>query len=201
MIASFFNSHPHKEDDDEHWNTRRDRVFSTHILTRRMTSPSTTLSCLIVFFNSHPHKEDDDCIIFWFYFFFFSTHILTRRMTSGSTVPLLMVGFSTHILTRRMTAEMYHKAQAEAFQLTSSQGGWRYNLFKYYNVSLFFNSHPHKEDDSCSCRIGKLRSFSTHILTRRMTMCTTVVSCIEHFSTHILTRRMTIFIAIFTFAS
>ena len=54
-----------------------------------------------------------------------------------------------------------------------------------------FNSHPHKEDDWSDIDHRKITDFSTHILTRRMT-----IFCIFRirnrcFSTHILTRRMT----------
>ena len=56
--------------------------FSTHILTRRMTS---ACRCSV-----------SNC--------FFSTHILTRRMTEILTQLFENNVFSTHILTRRMTA-------------------------------------------------------------------------------------------------
>ena len=78
---SLFNSHPHKEDDvyvkgdiicisfSTHILTRRmtkpstvnvrNIIFSTHILTRRMTTLSFHLHNYNVLFNSHPHKEDD----------------------------------------------------------------------------------------------------------------------------------------------
>ena len=56
----FFNSHPHKEDDD------------ARLLTIRRN----------IFFNSHPHKEDDKDISFHEFVRDFSTHILTRRMTA-----------------------------------------------------------------------------------------------------------------------
>ena len=56
----FFNSHPHKEDDGAGNGLPFTIMFSTHILTRRMTPQST--KCM------------------WVYVF--STHILTRRMTA-----------------------------------------------------------------------------------------------------------------------
>ena len=77
----------------------------------------------------------------------------------------------------------------------------------------FFNSHPHKEDDSGAHWMRIIRCFSTHILTRRMTMCCPTSGNPQpffnshphkeddiiriyyrnnkSFSTHILTRRMT----------
>ena len=55
----FFNSHPHKEDDGAGNGLPFTIMFSTHILTRRMTLASSRLTTLFAFFNSHPHKEDD----------------------------------------------------------------------------------------------------------------------------------------------
>ena len=98
----FFNSHPHKEDDEERSEVYENGTgFSTHILTRRMT---------IFALN----EKVTAC---------FSTHILTRRMTHDSFVTCLKNRFSTHILTRRMTVDATVRDIREAFQLTSSQGG------------------------------------------------------------------------------
>ena len=101
---SLFNSHPHKEDDVYVKGDISCISFSTHILTRRMTKPSTVNVRNIIFsthiltrrmtqrrdhyvygrciFNSHPHKEDDFCMASVDYKNSFSTHILTRRMTA-----------------------------------------------------------------------------------------------------------------------
>ena len=74
--------------------------FSTHILTRRMTN-SIEIDKTENLFNSHPHKEDDECNgCNWF-----------------------CIDFSTHILTRRMTLWEKLQGTVDAFQLTSSQGG------------------------------------------------------------------------------
>ena len=77
---------------------------------------------------------------------------------------------------------------------------------------ILFNSHPHKEDDRIQRRYLLFGSFSTHILTRRMTKtssptenislfnshphkeddgCYIAFCSITIFSTHILTSRMT----------
>ena len=62
--------------------------------------------------------------------------------------PLVLTSdFSTHILTRRMT----------------------YSSRNILRRQWFFNSHPHKEDDSGSYSCIDSEYFSTHILTRRMT--------------------------------
>ena len=54
-----------------------------------------------------------------------------------------------------------------------------------------FNSHPHKEDDVFIKFIPIPINFSTHILTRRMTLLLVQMQLFMMFSTHILTRRMT----------
>ena len=56
----FFNSHPHEEDDDIAFSFCFHFTFSTHILTRRMTSINFGSRGRFAFFNSHPHEEDDD---------------------------------------------------------------------------------------------------------------------------------------------
>ena len=121
----------------------------------------------------------------------FSTHILTRRMTGVGGEKETAQKFSTHILTRRMTICIVVDELISTFQLTSSQGGWPRtesicSIRKFFNshphkeddfwtsfypVQLrFFNSHPHKEDDVISSGDFWYCMFSTHILTRRMTV-------------------------------
>ena len=60
-----------------------------------------------------------------------------------------------------------------------------------FTVSSFFNSHPHKEDDTADFTPELGNYFSTHILTRRMTSALALAQLQSAFSTHILTRRMT----------
>ena len=57
-------------------------VFSTHILTRRMTVHAVEINIQNLLFNSHPHKEDDLIHLHTPFIIDFSTHILTRRMTA-----------------------------------------------------------------------------------------------------------------------
>ena len=78
------------------------------------------------FFNSHPHKEDD----------------YVDGGYSGSNIL-----FNSHP----------HKEDDVK------------NLQGYKNLCLF-NSHPHKEDDVGFARRVNNERFSTHILTRRMTV-------------------------------
>ena len=142
-------------------------------------------------FNSHPHKEDDRGI---------SSLCKSRSV-------------STHILTRRMTEVIDMKRKLTQFQLTSSQGGWHWNLerlsdhFKFQLTSsqggwripaifvpssLCFNSHPHKEDDSTSyaprMELQLFQLTSSQGGWRRRTIKKFCFICV---STHILTRRMT----------
>ena len=100
------------------------------------------------------------------------------------------------------------------FQLTSSRGGWQWCMLllmkkMYFNshphkeddvesycikfiTIWYFNSHPHKEDDYRRSQSHIPVSISTHILTRRMTRQFQLRKWpAEVISTHILTRRMT----------
>ena len=54
------------------------------------------------------------------------------------------------------------------FQLTSSQGGWHVESW-CTDGRGYFNSHPHKEDDSIQAESISINYISTHILRRRMT--------------------------------
>ena len=132
-----FNSHPHKEDDCVAFNLANHNAFSTHILTRRMTSPFSYGGFGVVvfqltssqggwlmnperrevyqFFNSHPHKEDDQQSLLLYALFYFSTHILTRRMTFERFGGERRTCFSTHILTRRMTAGCDSDGRSDCF--------------------------------------------------------------------------------------
>ena len=147
-ILSYFNSHPHKEDDlklpsataissifqltssQGGWRQIQNqcslyRPISTHILTRRMTSHLHLQNLNHLYFNSHPHKEDDSHPPTQQRLDSISTHILTRRMTVAAEKNFENRVISTHILTRRMT-----QCSTEYRQNTN-----------------YFNSHPHKEDD------------------------------------------------------
>ena len=80
-METYFNSHPHKEDDSKSEVSRIWDAISTHILTKRMTSPNSVA-------------------VAWGYI---STHILTKRMTVEDLRNELVKSISTHILTKRMT--------------------------------------------------------------------------------------------------
>ena len=166
-------------------------LFSTHILTRRMTW---SFICDQLISN-------------------FSTHILTRRMTNsniatrfvktfqltssqGGWRPAAVLPdswyqiFNSHPhkeddidATGEMpTARNFQLTSSQGgwlsqytaagcslfFQLTSSQGGWLFLANQKAHLQ-FFNSHPHKEDDEVESIVWSCMRFSTHILTRRMT--------------------------------
>ena len=82
-LFSYFNSHPHEEDDVLENKFKNIKVISTHILTKRMTMERMNISFVSLI----------------------STHILTKRMTDGTEVYYPSQHISTHILTKRMTEE------------------------------------------------------------------------------------------------
>ena len=99
---------------------------------------------------------------------------------------------STHILTRRMTKIGLIQLEKLIFQLTSSQGGWP-SLQAQKIGEMYFNSHPHKEDDDlCSCIDWVSgRYFNSHPHKEDDTDSGSSLSSYYIISTHILTRRMT----------
>ena len=56
---SYFNSHPHEEDDLGNSSSVTASPISTHILTKRMTVLHCVIGDIKNHFNSHPHEEDD----------------------------------------------------------------------------------------------------------------------------------------------
>ena len=56
---------------------------------------------------------------------------------------------------------------------------------------IYFNSHPHEEDDGISQWKFNGINISTHILTKRMTSGFNYLDKLKDISTHILTKRMT----------
>ena len=166
----YFNSHPHEEDDwSDWWDWRCTENFNSH------PHEEDDLLCNsfpkeLGYFNSHPHEEDDLCpLCSFFHSFDISTHILTKRMTKYLRKIRGLTRISTHILTKRMTPESaldaieagtfqltssrrgwqiawISSSDSSSFQLTSSRRGWRYPSTQSESA-LYFNSHPHEEDD------------------------------------------------------
>ena len=143
---TFFNSHPHKEDDMFVECLVEDVSFSTHILTRRMTTlPDVPVLCLLFQLTSSQGG--------WLNTSLSLSGIGTFQLTSsqggwprdlensakgqifnshphkeddmGCFPPRLCSDFSTHILTRRMTEGDINWQPHKTLQLTSSQGGWQ----------------------------------------------------------------------------
>ena len=56
---TYFNSHPHEEDDYDMISPPYILCISTHILTKRMTKIHFIYATITEYFNSHPHEEDD----------------------------------------------------------------------------------------------------------------------------------------------
>ena len=120
----YFNSHPHKEDDDNQSNTGNKLCISTHILTRRMTysfmctGEEHYISTHILTKRMTMQVWETDSTIN------ISTHILTKRMTPRYVTFPVCVMISTHILTKRMTLHVTCPLFSPLFQLTSSRRGW-----------------------------------------------------------------------------
>ena len=134
----YFNSQPHKEADLSLLNCLNRSNISTHSLTRRLTG------C--------PGDQGEVIRI--------STHSLTRRLTLNMYERIARRSISTHSLTRRLTLfecdEVFYlvdfnsQPHKEAdymvgllvfikliFQLTASQGGWRWINLKFLEVTTF----------------------------------------------------------------
>ena len=121
-----------------------------------------------------------------------STHILTRRMTHILHFCSLHHCISTHILTRRMT---FYSASYYRKYLYFNSHPHEEDDFDVTTIQCkqnHFNSHPHEEDDGMNrAKVHIAAGISTHILTRRMTTAEMKQDGTLCISTHILTRRMT----------
>ena len=189
-VVTYFNSHPHEEDDNETWVYGYLSDISTHILTKRMTWTSLLFICI------HLH---------------ISTHILTKRMTRfRAYVTSYRQHFNSHPHEEDDDEDGFETSLA-VFQLTSSRRGWQRSV-QHRRQRDYFNSHPHEEDDKNRTARCWSKKISTHILTKRMT---TIKGMFNEFglfqltssrrgwragtqgdagteiSTHILTKRMT----------
>ena len=104
-LHQYFNSHPHKEDDNDVVSCMKDIMhFNSHPHKEDDCYFQSSISKNL-YFNSHPHKEDDGMpLCAEFLDNDISTHILTRRMTVARRGFNGLYIISTHILTRRMTA-------------------------------------------------------------------------------------------------
>ena len=120
-----------------------------------------------------------------------STHILTKRMTALPFVFLTPSNISTHILTKRMTA-ISRIAPAIVLYFNSHPHEEDDLISNHPHRFLeYFNSHPHEEDDNDNTTQKDIPDISTHILTKRMTLAMIYALQKLKISTHILTKRMT----------
>ena len=165
--------------------------ISTHILTKRMTEMSTSSSLRYQSFQltssrrgwrEVPEAQQQA-----------RAFQLTSSRRGWRRVGGDYMAYRTFQLTssRRGWQEhtIFHHGP-EVFQLTSSRRGWLYVVRKD-SEHLHFNSHPHEEDDRRQEVIDYVINISTHILTKRMTLCVYTTICNIGISTHILTKRMT----------
>ena len=169
LSSSYFNSHPHEEDDGTTINRPVvSSYFNSH--PHEEDDRPTMISCSCpTNFNSHPHEEDDTY----------------TPPVAGST------DISTHILTKRMTMVMFQLDVLYEY-FNSHPHEEDDNKNKNNNkVKGYFNSHPHEEDDSFKHLWVVWVTISTHILTKRMTIFAWYVCYCICISTHILTKRMT----------
>ena len=143
------------------------------------------------YFNSHPHEEDDpgfsivmgNIVVFqltsswrgWRSFTFAPCFIASFQLTSswrGWHYPHLTPS-NTGIFQLTSSWRGWHYGRVWlrswlTFQLTSSWRGWLLHV-SLLLMLLYFNSHPHEEDDSIEIHPFSLPNISTHILMKRMT--------------------------------
>ena len=149
FLRTYFNSHPHEEDDVASFSSFVHVCISTHILTKRMTF----VTVVVEFFHGY-----------------ISTHILTKRMTRNRNHIHFSNNISTHILTKRMTVLRQitinrlshfnshpHEEDDNAMKGMIDTGyisthiltkRMTYSWLLKYALTRYFNSHPHEEDDS-----------------------------------------------------
>ncbi len=126
FLINYFNSQPHKEAD---------------LVWHRLRG-------IYPYFNSQPHKEADHGEEVEVAVWEISTHSLTRRLTTRPCESSGNAFISTHSLTRRLTKSCGTCLRNFVlFQLTASQGGWRYRRALCQICQVHFNSQPHKEAD------------------------------------------------------
>ena len=120
-----------------------------------------------------------------------STHILTKRMTSYICMKHMHITFQLTSSRRGWHSSIYWHSNFLLFQLTSSRRGWQ-SLHLSIRTFLYFNSHPHEEDDII-CLIIELQTIVFQLTSSRRGW---LAGYVIHdnsliISTHILTKRMT----------
>ena len=169
---------------------------------------------LLQYFNSHPHEEDDGISTKRTKGSSISIHILTKRMTVNISILNQSIRISIHILTKRMTQTFDIKSLFITISIHILTKRMTADKSALSSSSLYFNSHPHEEDDAAPHDLQiEPCNISIHILTKRMTTQKGVRNVRErnfnshpheeddkswcyphsytHISIHILTKRMT----------
>ena len=123
-----------------------------------------------------------------------STHILTKRMTRFFIHIILRINISTHILTKRMTICLFFFRQYSEHISTHilTKRMTRYPSTQSESA-LYFNSHPHEEDDGQWGNItGNYGNFNSHPHEEDDGILSFLWKTSAGISTHILTKRMTV---------
>ena len=101
------------------------------------------------YFNSPPHKKNHIATtMINTVLFKISTHIFTRRMTATCTNTTVSNIISTHILTKRMTLSTTPNIFLYLYFNSHPHEEDDDVLVKFDGCRIYFNSHPHEEDDS-----------------------------------------------------
>ena len=171
-LITHFNSQPHKEADcTEVITMTREQAFQLTASQGGWRSGAASRPPATVHFNSQPHKEADPITYKTRASHYISTHSLTRRLTllcfAGSRTLMYFNSQPHKEADRDLTKT---KEKFETFQLTASQGGWRWFV---------------RQSNDCEY-------ISTHSLTRRLTPITHKTHVSHYISTHSLTRRLTV---------
>ena len=120
--------------------------ISTHILTKRMTMMYVTVSESNVFQLTSSRRGWHDFHVTFIDCISISTHILTKRMTQEAFGETVGVTFQLTSSRRGWLNWEENFQFQQIFQLTSSRRGWR-NDGRSCAWRIYFNSHPHEEDD------------------------------------------------------
>ena len=128
------------------WNITKQINISTHILTKRMTIIRSEDCRKTIFqltssrrgwLNSHPHEEDDEV---------FQLTSSRRGWPEEFNEKYDNIIFQLTSSRRGWQECFLVFVSKREFQLTSSRRGWR-NIRVGERKALYFNSHPHEEDD------------------------------------------------------
>ena len=167
--VSYFNSHPHEEDDGEEYANYVPIIISTHILMKRMTIWQYRLKKGVLFQLTSSWRG-------W---------QLEKR---GDIVGEVFQLTSSWRGWRGLTSVSLFRL---VFQLTSSWRGWQISA-NSSDYQSHFNSHPHEEDDhNPSGYAGYIVTFQLTSSWRGWLAALGPVFSIISISTHILMKRMT----------